>query len=226
MKKLLKVLGIALCLILVISLLTGCVKKEEVEVEAEKIVADLEEKVETDLTTKQEEKKIERGIWANDVYTNDFAGITFNLPSGWKYSSDEEIAEMMNIGVDLLNEDQKELAKIAEQTSLYDMVAQDPTTGTSVMVMFEKTAIKVTTDFYIDKLKSGLEDVDSLNYSIGDVTTDNIAGETYTVLSTTVPAYNMVQKYYIKPEGNYFVVVLFTYLEGKAELNSILGNFE
>ena len=225
MKKTLKILALVLCLALAITMLTGCIKKEELKDETATVLNNIEEKLET-TTEKQKEKTLERGVWKDNVYSNEFADITFKLPTGWVYSSDEEIAEMMNIGVDALDEDSEALAKLIEQTSVYDMVSNDPSTGASVMVMFEKTAMQVTTDFYIDKLKSGLEDVDTLNYEIGDVTTENVAGYEYKVLSTTIPAYSMVQKYYVRSEGKIFIDILVTYIDGRSDLNSIMSNFQ
>lgn len=225
MKKFLKITAIILSLALIVFALGGCGEKLKSAIEDSGAVEKIEETAEK-VSEKIEEKTFERGKWEDDVYTSEFANIKFRLPVGWEYSSDEEIAEMMNIGVEALNDDQQAMSKLAEQTSVYDMVANDPSTGASVMVMFEKTPMKVTTDFYIDKLKSGLEEVETLNYTIGDVTTENIGGDEYTVLNTTIPAYNMVQKYYVKQDGKYFIDILITYIEGKTELNSVLGNFE
>ena len=218
MKKMLKYTAIIVCLVLVALVLTGC-GTEDIKNKVETIINEEKEAAE-------EEKVFERGKWEDNVYKNEFANITFKLPEGWTYSSDEEIAEMMNIGVEALNDNQQAMSKLAEQTSVYDMVSNDPNTGASVMVMFEKPLMKVSTDFYIDKLKTGLEEVDSIDYTIGDVTTESIAGEEYTVLTTTVPAYNMVQKYYIKTEGNYFIDVLVTYIESLTEPSSIMNNFQ
>ncbi len=106
------------------------------------------------------------------------------------------------------------------------MVVNDPATGASVMVMFEKPVLKVNTDFYINQLKTGLQAVDTINYTIGDVTTETVAGNEFTVLTTTVPDYKMVQKYYVRQEGNYFIDVLVTYIEGTTELNDIMSNFQ
>ena len=65
---------------------------------------EVEKKVENNSVTndQQEEQKVEisMGNWNNNVYTNDFLGLKFNLPEGWTYSSDEEIAEMMNLGIE------------------------------------------------------------------------------------------------------------------------------
>ena len=215
MKKTIKVLALIICLILAVSILTGCGVKKETNKDADQENVSSEEK---------NEKVLTRGKWENNVYKNDFANITFKLPSGWVYSSDKEIAELMNIDESTLSEDN--LSKLAEQASLYDMVSNDPSTGASVMVMFEKSVLTVTTDFYMNNLKKGLEETDELNYTIGDVTTEKIAGEEYQVLTTSIPEYNMVQKYYIKPEGKYFVDIIVTYIEGSSNIDDIISNFQ
>lgn len=211
MKKTLKIMALIMSLVLIVSILAGCGAKT------------------TDNGTQKNEEKaleIERGTWNENVYTNEFAKIKFQLPEGWEASNDEEIAKMMNVGTEMLNSDQQQLSKIAEQTSLYDMVVNDPATGASVMVMFEKPTLKVNMDFYMNQLKTGLEQVDSINYTIGDVTTETVSGQEYTVLTATVPDYSMVQKYYVRQEGNYFIDVLVTYIDGLTELDTILSNFQ
>lgn len=212
MKKTLKILTIIISLVLTLIILTGCGNENTINNE--------------DANNSEKTVEVSRGQWQDNVYSNDFAKLKFNLPEGWNYSSDEEIAALMNVGAEALNEDQQKLAELAEQMSLYDMVANDPSTGASVMVMFEKTTLKVNTDFYINQLKTNLEAVTTMEYEIGDTTTQKVGGEEYTVLTTKVPAYNMVQKYYIKQEGNYFIDILVTYLEGSVELENIMSNFQ
>ena len=217
MKKSLKLIGLAIALVLLLVVLTGCVNNE--------VTKNAENNVEE--TEVVETKELSRGKWENNVYTNEFADIKFRLPEGWNYSSDEEIASMMNISVDLLNEDQQSFAKIAEQTSVYDMVATNPNTASSVMVMFEKPLIKVSTEYYISKVKSELEKLDSINYTISDdVGTANIAGREYKVVTAAVPAYNLVQKYYITEQDGCFIDILVTYTEGNNDEDIILSSFE
>lgn len=235
MKKFLKTSILIIFMALVVIMCGGCKKKDNKTENETNVIENqtLNNEIKNQtlnneiVTTTKKEKELERGKWVNNVYTNDFANITFKLPEGWTYSSDEEIAQMLNIGVEALGKDNKEeLSKIIEQTGLYDMVSKETSTGTSVMVLFEKPQFKVTTDFYLNNVKSGLEKMDSLDYTIEDVTTAEIAGKEYKLLSTRIPSYNMVQKYYVRPEGNYFISIIITYIEGLTDFNNIISSFQ
>ena len=215
MKKTSKILLIVVSLVLVLITLAGCGNNTT-------------NNTENNTENQTAKEAIARGVIdENNVYTSEFAGIKFTLPEGWVYSTDEQIANMMNVGVELLNENKDNLSKILEQTALYDMVANDQTNGTSVMVMFEKSLLNVNEEFYLNNVKKGLESVTELDYQIsGEITTETVGGKEYKVLTATVPAYNMVQKYYVVKKGDYFVDILVTYIDGVVDLNAVLANFQ
>lgn len=215
MKKTSKILLIVVSLVLVLITLAGCGNNTT-------------NNTENNTENQTAKEAIARGVIdENNVYTSEFAGIKFTLPEGWVYSTDEQIANMMNVGVELLNENKDNLSKILEQTALYDMVANDQTNGTSVMVMFEKSLLNVNEEFYLNNVKKGLESVTELDYQITDeITTETVGGKEYKVLTATVPAYNMVQKYYVVKKGDYFVDILVTYIDGVVDLNAVLANFQ
>ena len=56
--------------------------------------------------TEETGKTLSRGTIVDDVYTSEFMGVSFRKPKGWVYSTDEEIAAVMQIGADLLNTDE------------------------------------------------------------------------------------------------------------------------
>lgn len=215
MKKTSKILLIVISLVLVLITLAGCGNNTT-------------NNTENNTENQTAKEAIARGtIDANNVYTSEFAGIKFTLPEGWAYSTDEQIASMMNVGVEVLKDQKDNLSEILEQTALYDMVANDQTNGTSVMVMFEKSLLNVNEEFYLNNVKKGLESVTELDYQITDeITTETVGGKEYKVLTATVPAYNMVQKYYVVKKGDYFVDILVTYIDGVADLNAVLANFQ
>lgn len=215
MKKTSKILLIVVSLVLVLITLAGCGNNTT-------------NNTENNTENQTAKEAIARGVIdENNVYTSEFAGIKFTLPEGWVYSTDEQIANMMNVGVELLNENKDNLSKILEQTAIYDMVANDQTNGTSVMVMFEKSLLNVNEEFYLNNVKKGLESVTELDYQITDeITTETVGGKEYKVLTATVPAYNMVQKYYVVKKGDYFVDILVTYIDGVVDLNAVLANFQ
>ena len=150
MKKTLKTMLVIAMLSIVIISMTACGKKEEKNIDNKKeeniaesinetnknnteVVENNQTTTDDNSTTGNETKTtdISRGEWIGNQYVNEFANIKFNLPSGWSKYSDEQIAQVMNVGVELLNDDQKKLAELAQSMVIYGMVANDDTTTKS-----------------------------------------------------------------------------------------------
>ena len=161
MKKTLKTMLVIAMLSIVIISMTACGKKEENNVDNKKeenraesinetnknntaVVENNQTTTDDNNTTGNETKTtdISRGEWNGNQYVNEFANIKFNLPSGWSKYSDEQIAQVMNVGVELLNDDQKKLAELAQSMVIYGMVANDDTTKANVSVLLEKPTMK------------------------------------------------------------------------------------
>ena len=70
---------------------------------------------------------ITRGTIDDEVYVNDCMGIEFVRPATWVYSTDEEIAAVIGIGVEMLG-DKKFQAALDENYALYDMMVIDKIT--------------------------------------------------------------------------------------------------
>lgn len=206
MKKPLKILAIVASLILVLALLTGCGNN-------------------TNQTAKE---AIARGVIdANNVYTSEFADITFSLPEGLRYADDTEIASMMNVGAEIISANKEDVTEILEQTALYDMVAKDDTYGTSVMVMFEKATLNVSEEYYLQKVGEGLEAVTNMGYEVEDeIKTETVGGKEYKSLTANIPTYGLTQKYYTEKIDGYFVNILVTYYDAYVDLNELLANFK
>lgn len=221
MKKTSKILLLVLSLVLVLIVLTGCGNNAEKNITEDNTVVENNE----NLSAKE---AIARGVIdANNVYTSEFADITFTLPEGLRYADDTEIANMMNVGADLLTENEEDLTEILEQTALYDMVAKDDYYGTSVMVMFEKATLDVSVDYYLNNVKTGLEAVTVYDYEVSDeITTETVGGKEYKVLTATVPAYGLTQKYYVEKKDGYFIDILVTYYDSYVDLDTLLANFQ
>lgn len=216
MKKTLKTILIAGLLFCVILTMAGCGKQEE------------ENKGTTNKSGNEQvvnNEQVSRGEWKENQYTNDFAKVKFNLPEGWAIASDEDIAKLMNIGVEMLNVDQQKLAELAEQTSLYCMVANEENTGASVMVMLEKPTLKVTSELYLSTVKQQLESVESMKYNIGEQYSKTISGEEYTAVDATIENYPVEQRYYVRTEGDYIVAIIIT-TTAEGQLDTILNCFE
>lgn len=246
MKKTLKTILVIAMLSIVIISMTACGKKEENNVDNKKeenraesinetnknntaVVENNQTTTDDNNTTGNETKTtdISRGEWNGNQYVNEFANIKFNLPSGWSKYSDEQIAQVMNVGVELLNDDQKKLAELAQSMVIYGMVANDDTTKANVSVLLEKPAIKITPESYATSLKQQLEAVSSIQYKVNEIATAKVGSEEYTALTSTasVSGVEIGQSYYIRAEGDYIITIIVT-TTGEGQLDTILKCFE
>lgn len=223
MKKTLKILLVLIMLLAVTLTLVGCGDEEETNKneENEKV-----ENVDNEGDDNSESTaKFDRGEWEGNQYINNFADIKFNLPEGWDKASDEDIAELMNVGSELLNEDQQKLAELAEQTTVYGMVVNDPSTSASVMVSIEKPVLKVTPEYYLTSVKQQLENLEAMNYVVGEQYTAEIAGEEYYAMDSQVSGYPVYQTYFVKAVDDYIVgIIITTTADGQQE--EIIDCFE
>jgi len=244
-KTLKKILVIAMLSIVIISM-TACGKKEENNVDNKKeenraesinetnknntaVVKNNQTTTDDNNTTGNETKTtdISRGEWNGNQYVNEFANIKFNLPSGWSKYSDEQIAQVMNVGVELLNDDQKKLAELAQSMVIYGMVANDDTTKANVSVLLEKPTMKITPESYATSLKQQLEAVSSIQYKVNETATAKVGSEEYIALTSTasVSGVEIGQSYYIRAEGDYIITIIVT-TTGEGQLDTILKCFE
>jgi uncharacterized protein YxeA/uncharacterized protein YejL (UPF0352 family) len=246
MKKTLKTILVIAMLSIVIISMTACGKKEENNVDNKKeenraesinetnknntaVVKNNQTTTDDNNTTGNETKTtdISRGEWNGNQYVNEFANIKFNLPSGWSKYSDEQIAQVMNVGVELLNDDQKKLAELAQSMVIYGMVANDDTTKANVSVLLEKPTMKITPESYATSLKQQLEAVSSIQYKVNETATAKVGSEEYIALTSTasVSGVEIGQSYYIRAEGDYIITIIVT-TTGEGQLDTILKCFE
>ena len=221
MKRMLKCMLIVMLFVCIVITFTGCGKKEETTANE----VSTQEKGETQ---GEAAKELSMGEWSNNVYANDFLGLKFKLPEGWEYSNDEEIAEMMDLGKELLNDDQKKLAEISKLNTVYYMVAQNATTGDNISIMSEKLTSSVTTDYYITALKTQLEAVNTIDYTITGTSKQTIANREYDVLTTkaSISGVDMIQNYYLYKLDNYMVVIIATSVSGESGITNMINSFE
>lgn len=246
MKKTLKTMVVIAMLSIVIISMTACGKKEEKNIDNKKeenraesinetnknnteVVENNQTTTDDNSTTGNETKTtdISRGEWNGNQYVNEFANIKFNLPSGWSKYSDEQIAQVMNVGVELLNDDQKKLAELAQSMVIYGMVANDDTTKANVSVLLEKPTMKITPESYATSLKQQLEAISSIQYKVNETATAKVGSEEYTALTSTasVSGVEIGQSYYIRAEGDYIITIIVT-TTGEGQLDTILKCFE
>ena len=226
MKKLLKSMLIIILAVCMLVTITGCGKKEEKEEPKKAEISNVTNDIST--TDEAETTNISMGEWNGNKYTNDYLGMKFNLPTGWTRYSDEEIAEMMNISGEILKDEEQINIELAKLTSVYYLAASDPETLDNVMLMTEKPIMDVTTELYLNTLKTQLENLNSINYEVGETGKEKVGNREFDTLTTkaTTNGVNMIQKYYIYKSGDHFIDIIVTSNSGEQAINKIIKSFE
>ena len=87
-----------------------------------------------------EDAIVVRGMWAGSLYTNEYAGITFDMPSeGWVAATDEQMAEIIGIGYTAMGQSGVEMpAPKFDGTIVADMLAVNYSNKSTVSVIYEK----------------------------------------------------------------------------------------
>lgn len=201
--KLKSLLCVVLAGVMLITL-AGCGKKEEEKKE-------------------EENKTIELGKWEGDVYTNKDLDLNFTLPAGWKVATDRELAKLMQLGEDILEEEGKYISEVAKLTSVYYLSATEKTTGNNIIIMSEKSTLSL--DKYINTVKEQLKTVEQFAYEVQDEGTEKVGTKTFSTMTVRETSYGISQKYYIRQEGNVYLTILMTSISGDATFNKLVESF-
>ena len=222
MKKTIKIFLILAISICMIFLVTGCGNKE--------VVKEGNKNASSEEITKEEVKKKEfsMGEWKDGVYTNDFIGLTVTEPDGWTHLSDEEIAESMNIAKDLLNDNQKAALEISKLNSANFAVINNTENGDNIRILGEKNTLSLSAEKYLSAVKTGLEELESMDYEAGEITDGKIGNNACKVLSLkgTYSGVTFAQKYYTYEVEGYFISVIATSAAGEDSITSMISNIK
>ncbi len=163
--------------------------------------------------------KPSRGAVANNVYTNESANLTFTKPDNMVFATDEEIAAMMDVAKDILNDGDK-LFEIADLAVIYEFMAKDLVSGNNISMIFEnlvKTgSSQITEDQYLSVTKNQLKAQAGLTYTFGETSDIKLGEETFKKLSATA-TYNgitMEQAFYVRKMDKYMLVITMTSVDG------------
>lgn len=165
--------------------------------------------------------EITRGTIDGNVYKNDCMDFEFTKPASWVYSTDEEIAKALDIGVENFGNDNLKQA-LESNTSMYDMMVVDTVTRTNISVGYEnlsKTFSKnITEEQYVESLKTQLENnVSGMTVTFPDkLDTVKLGDNEYTKVVCTVSAYgtSMKQVYYLQKMDGYMGFIIVTIMNG------------
>lgn len=171
-------------------------------------------------------KKYARGTVTGNVYHSDFAELTFTKPDDWTFATDEEIAKMLGVGLDIMK-DGDSLGS-SDLASTIDFQAVSPI-GSSVTLTIEKQPALATTlndiDDYVGEFKKTmLEQLDgAYTYKFGETSDVVLGGNTYKRIDGSIMLSGLVikQAIYLRIVGNYLVNITMTQSTGDTELSEM-----
>lgn len=224
--KLSKILIICLCSVI----LSGCQEKKMVGIEslAEETAMTTTVEPETTTTEPTEAETVDItpspqlpdvGSWEGTTYHNEFAQLTFNLPSDWESTPPEDIPEKIGISEEQLK---------AQPSASFAMLAINPTNYAAVTLSFENLGMvfggsKITVEDYSDILKSVVSQ--SHDYKFEDLYEKELGGNIYTVLECNLPEYGLGLHYYLRKVDNIIVCLSLNYAPNDS-IEEILEYFE
>ncbi|MBQ4101002.1 MAG: hypothetical protein IJC83_05595 [Oscillospiraceae bacterium] len=181
------------------------------------------ENAETTKTT-----SITRGTINGNVYESKATGVKFTKPDNWVFASDEELAAVMNISNDYLY-DSDYLKELAEKSVAYDVMAQNPATGTNVGVAYQNMRTEAYSEQdYLDSVEFSTSLVSGVEFSFdGDAEWTTICGHKYLgqKIDVKIGDVNCKQVQYVRKIGKYVQVILFSVFS-ESEMSTLESMFK
>ena len=174
-------------------------------------------------------KEIARGTVDGNVYASEYSGLTFTKPDSWTYATDEEIADTMEVGADVIDADSF-AETLGQMATVYDMMVIDMESGSNVSIMYENLQLTnggaMTAEAYADVLKGQFDELKEMNYTVSNTETVSLGGEDWLRMTTSVEYsdISMTQAYYLRASGTVMMAVVITVL-GDTELSSVEAMF-
>ena len=162
-------------------------------------------------------KEFTRGIWQENVYTSEFACVTFRLSEDWNKASALELEAMTERDGE---------GRLLTVTDLY---AQDEN-GSSVLLMLDDLtrydALQaLTAAEYARDVALQLQATEDFDLSVTAGAVHTLGGQDYTCVDAVLEKPAFCQKYLIRREEDVMVVLILT-APGEETMNTLLNAFE
>ena len=186
-------------------------------------------KPKTTADEKQNTATYERGTIEDNVWQSEFFNMKYTASDDMSYRTDDELYEMMKVGMDQLTIDEKtgkKMVDAAKVAVIYEMMATNDTTGSNVIVAYEKLKTSsVTEEKYITAFKAQLPSM-GINADFEDIAEVEIAGQKFTQLkySYTTSGMNISQALLLKKYDDHMLEITLT-LTTDAAYDDLLAGF-
>lgn len=189
--------------------MTGCGK--ETKKKAEKPKTAEQKKVK-----KAKEDEFSRGKWVDSVYRNEFLNLSFQLPEGFIYANDEQLAKLMNLTFEDISDGSELNKEILKQRVIMDMVVKQNDDGSGVNIVLENLSSvsgyqDYTAEQYAEAAIGLLKERGAI---VLDTHQEELAGESYLVITSDLKQGEEIihNRQFCKKYGKFMLVITFSNL--------------
>ncbi len=194
------------------------VKKAEAE-EVETEEADAEE-AEVEESEEETAGDYAKGTLDGNVYESEWIGIRYEAPEGYSLSTEEEIEEALLAGGELMfDEDAEDVLDYTKLTTVYEMIAQDSTTGDPNVSL---TVVKTPYDSlqFVNGTLAQAQTVEGISITLlnDEAEIVEVAGKEFEKYATEMDynGYVMMQDYYFARQDDRMIYMVLTYTDEAA----------
>ena len=159
-----------------------------------------------------------RGTITDNTYTNTSLGITLTLPDGWRFYSTSEIASVMNITKEILED--PDILDSTDISTFMDFMAVDAKETNNINMSIENLATTGNQNLSDEELLAMLQEqvqqqLPSAQYTFSQSTTVTLGNGQFlkTEAQCTYSGIRMSQYIYIRKLGNHAVAITATLID-------------
>jgi len=161
-----------------------------------------------DKPTETTVRKMIRGKLVKKVFTSSSAGVTFTLPEGWTYATDEELAKLETDDAASLTDEEKTDLGSKKYFVIEDMKAVNDTTGDIAGVLIEKQYTNITASQYVrDSYDKALASAGGTGITLDSATMKPLAGRYWDYCSMSVIGSSFIMNAYAARDGEYMIII-------------------
>lgn len=161
------------------------------------------------------------GQWNDTTFENEWLNMKIAAPADTTISSDEEIAQLMGVGADILSQstegDTDALKNIADLATSYGFMITNSTGTFNSQLVYENLDVSggpdTTEEEYANIVAETILQVPELDYADVGRSEVEIAGKTFYKMELTMSGGLVAQDYYLYKQDNYMVSFIVTYTE-------------
>ena len=167
----------------------------------------------------------EKGILTEKSFESKYLRMRFSLPAGYVMGTEEDLNRMMDIGADITGTSKLQI-DYAKLTTVYEMMAMEPSGRSSVVIYSENPVLSgLTVAQYFDALKEGLFAQAALDYKlVNDVSSVRITEEDYEQMTFLLSNLGCYQSYSIRKLDSRFIGIIVTYYT-EDQLDTLMNGF-